>query len=381
MKIKYLILFAAIMCFACKEEFQLDSSNNQSLIVIEGFVSNEPGPYTINVSRSSQLDEPELNQITGCQVILKTDNGVEEVLTEIEPGKYVSDKDGIKGEVGHKYKLSVSTKENEIYETEFQEMKEPIEISSLYIDVDTIESNDNPDGLSGYQFLIDTKVASSTNSYLLWKLTESYEYVVDYKLYGIWNGSLYVVNQDTLFNFNDTYRCWNTQDIKNIFTANMANLSYPEISKKKLHFVGTDSKRLTIKYSVLVNQYSINEETYGFWKGVEDQMSEDNYLYSSQPHNIRSNITNINKPEEVVLGFFTVASVSKQRIYVDNEFSQFSYEKSFVITDPTVIYDPRRPIPRYFVKTEDGILGEVQRSAFDCRKDGGETTKPYFWTF
>jgi len=380
MKIKYTLLLATILIFGCKEEFELESSNNQSLIVIEGFISNDPGPYTIKVSTSSQLEEPSLHPITECIVSLIDDKGFEEILTEIEPGKYVSDKDGIQGQIGNKYKLSVIKKDNTTYETDFQKINEPVEISNIYADTASVEILDDSN-LKGYQFFIDTKVASSQETYLLWNLTESYEYTTDYKLYGIWDGTLHVVNQDTTFNFDDTYRCWNTEVIKNVFTAEMASLSYPELSGKKLHFVGTDSKRLTIKYNVLVNQYTINEQTHTFWKGIEDQMSDDNYLYSSQPYNVESNIINIDNPEEVVLGYFTVASVSKMRLYVDNQFSNFSYEKSYVITDPEVMYDPRRPTPRYFIRTEEGNLGEVQRSSFDCRKDGGKTTKPNFWIY
>jgi hypothetical protein len=380
MKIKYLILFAAIMCFGCKEEFQLDSSKNQSLMVIEGFLTTEKGPYTIKVSKSSQLDKPTLNPVSGCQVILKDDNGLEEVLTEIEPGTYMSDKDGIQGQVGNKYKLSVTTNENTIYETDFQEITEPVEIKAIHADTTSVDFQDIGK-IKGYQFFVNTKVASSQNSYLLWNLTESYEYVVDYKLHAIWDGTLHVVNQDTSSIFDDTYRCWNTRQVKSVFTADMASLTYPEIENKELHFVGTDTKKLTIKYSVLVNQYSINEETYQFWKKIEDQMNADNFLYSSQPFNINSNIKNINNPEEVVLGYFTVSSVSKMRIYVDNLFSNFSYEKSYVITDPDVMYDYKRPIPRFFVIAENGNMGEAPRNTFDCRKDGGELSKPDFWIY
>lgn len=379
MKIKYTILLLTIFYFGCKENISLDPSNNKSLVVIEGLITNDIGPYTIKISTTSNLDDPMIYPLKECQVTIIDNHGLEEILVETEPGTYISKIDGIKGIIGNKYKLSVVTKDNARYETEFHELIEPVEIKSIYADTTSFEVLNDPVKLEGYQFFVDTELASSFETYLLWKVTESYEYTVDYKLYAIWDGVTHVVNQDTILNLEDTYRCWTTEKRKELFTAEMASLTYPEISNKKLHFVSTNSRKLKIKYSSLISQFTIDEQSYRFWKGIEDQMSEEGVLYASQPYNIPSNIQNINNPEEVVLGYFTVASVSKKRLFIDNIISTFNYEKCYTITDPFIIYDPLRPIPRYFVINDDGDIGEIRFDCFDCTNNGGELNKPDYW--
>ncbi|MBI9054829.1 MAG: DUF4249 domain-containing protein [Bacteroidales bacterium] len=378
MKVRFLIVLI-LLFLGCKENIPLDPSNNKNLIVIEGFLSNEAGPYTIKVSTSSNLDDPKVYPVSECQVAISDNQGLEEILSETEPGVYKSSKDGIKGIIGNKYKLSVTTKNNVKYESNYHELIEPIGIKLIYADTTSIEVLNDPERLKGYEFFVNTELAPSLETYLLWNITESYEYTVDYKLYAVFDGITHVVNQDTNLNFDDTYRCWETERINKIFTAEMASLTYPEISNKKLHFVGTDSKKLMIKYSILVNQFTIDEDTYCFWKAIEDQISADNFLYTSQPSNIVSNIKNIDNPEDIVLGYFTVASISQKRLFVDNQFSSFNYEKCFTITDPLIIYSMLRPIPRYFVINDDGDIGEVKLSCFDCTNNGGELTKPDFW--
>jgi len=379
LKIKYTILLLVLFYFGCKENIPLDPTNNKGLVVIEGLITNDIGPYTIKVSTSSNLDDPKVYPLKECLITIIDNHGLEEVLIETEPGIYISRIDGIKGVIGNKYKLSVVTKDNVRYETDFHELLEPLEMKSIYADTTSFEVLNDPVKLEGYQFFVDTELASTFKTYLLWKVTETYEYTADYIIYAYFDGELKIANQDTIINYEDTYRCWSTEKRKEIFTAEMANLTYPQILNKKLHFVSTNSRKLKIKYSSLISQFTIDEQSYRFWKGIEDQMSEEGVLYASQPSNITSNIQNINNPEEVVLGYFTVASVSKKRLFIDNVISTFNYEKCYTITDLTVMFDMLRPIPRYFVILDGGDMGEVRLDCFDCTNNGGELNKPDYW--
>ena len=65
------ILLMFLMLFqACHEELVLESISNKKLIVVEGFITNNPGPYKVKISYSSQTDKPEYIPISDCIVTL-----------------------------------------------------------------------------------------------------------------------------------------------------------------------------------------------------------------------------------------------------------------------------------------------------------------------
>ena len=365
------------MSFACKEEFLLNVGNDQNHIVVDGFITNEPGPYSIKISRSTNVVKPVKIPFSNCEVTIYDYNGYSEVLIETEPGTYKTKEDGIKGTIGNKYRITIATSNNKKYETEFQEMLEPVGIDSLYVNLEYIELMDDQIDLPGYQFYVSTENTQKNSSYLLWHLTETYEYIADFTLYAMYtqNGMIYCNTDAGCPDLSPYYTCWKTEPVKNIFTAETASLNIPIIENKKLHFVGTNSRRLKVLYSVLVTQYTIENKAYMFWKTFEDQISEDNFLFPTQPINVASNITNINNPDETIFGYFTVASLNKKRIFVENPREVINYEKCYVMHDWTSL---TRPLPWYFIITNDG-MGLVENHCFDCRSFGGILEKPDFW--
>ncbi|NOQ24108.1 MAG: DUF4249 family protein [Bacteroidales bacterium] len=393
-KIKYVLIIVLIITLGCKDEFLLETDNYKPILVVDGLISNEKGPYIIKITQSTPVNEYGEIPFQGCKVTLFENSNKSEVLYENEPGIYVTSETGIHGVIGNEYRISIITPEGEEYNTEYQIIKEPVDIESIYAEEMVINKDGYPFGLPGYQFYTDTKTAPDQDNYFLWKMTESYQYNNDYELSRIYfgmeplwiNDSTWIPQEiinDTLFNIykNNLYTCWNTQDINYIYTGKTTNLAIPKITQQPLIFVGTDSKRLTNRYSILLNQYTIGKEAYYFWEGIQEQSSQENLLVSTQPYNIKGNIINANNPNELIFGFFTVASVNQKRIFVDNPRKPFYYPYCNVITDEQAMYDRflQRSPPFYYVKVSGTVEGMVDFNCIDCRKAGGTNIKPEFW--
>ena len=142
--------------------------------------------------------------------------------------------------------------------------------------------------------------------------------------------------------------------------------------------MSTETRRLQERYSLLVKQYSITQNAYSYWKNMEAQISEVNFLFSTQPYDIIGNIKNVNNDEEIVYGYFTVASVSEKRIFVNRPRAVFYYPEScginFKYQD---LID--RGYPVFVIKLEDERTGKVVEACIDCSLKGGEPYKPDFW--
>ncbi|MCD4834182.1 MAG: DUF4249 domain-containing protein [Bacteroidales bacterium] len=379
MKIRNIILILSLIVLGCKDEFLLDSKTYESLMVVDGLITNEEGPYMVKISRSLPVNHLEKIPYENCIVTLIENTGTTEILTEIEPGKYMTSESGIKGVIGNEYSISIYTPEGKEYHSAFQELKELVDLDSVYAESTKLIDIDYPFGLPGYQFYINTKTAPTQENYFLWSMTETFEYDIDHEL-------AYVETRfgDYLYNnprYDTLITCWRTQNVNYIFTGTTSKLSIPQIAHQPLHFVGTDTKKLTKGYSALIQQYTIGENAYNYWQGIEEQSSNENLLVSSQPYTIKGNIENINNDEEIVLGYFTVASVSQKRIFVEKSYDPFYYNACLIITDILAISDHKKkfPAPYFWVKVDDGAFGITDKHCIDCRNEGGNLEKPEFW--
>ena len=286
---------------------------------------------------------------------------------------------GMKGIIGNEYSISIFTPEGKEYHSDFQELIELVDLESVYAESIKLLHIDYPFGLPGYQFYVDTKTAPTQENYFLWSMTETFEYDADHELafvetrFGdrIYNSPRY----DTL------YTCWKTQKVNYIFTATTSKLSIPQITGQPIHFVSTESKKLTKRYSVLVQQYTIGENAYNYWQSIVEQSSNENFLVSSQPYTIKGNIENINNEEEIVLGYFTVASVSQKRIFVERLYDPFYYNTCIALTNPIAIGDFKKIVnpPYFWTEVEENTFGILHKYCIDCRTEGGSLEKPEFW--
>ncbi|MDX9695206.1 MAG: DUF4249 domain-containing protein [Bacteroidales bacterium] len=365
-------LFVILVVVGCKDEVMLQNKNNEPKLVVDGFITNESEPCIIDLSITNDINETKKIPCTGCIVTLFENTGISEILTEIAPGIYSGSEDGIRGTFGKSYKISIITTDEKEYFTEFQEMKEPVEIDSVYAELSSIDIKEYPYTLPGYQFYTTSKQAADKESYFLWKMIETYQYTAEYQPVEIVNSS------STVADYSKLYRCWKTEHVNYFFTGTMTNLAIPKIVHQPLHFVGTDTKRLQERYSVLLKQYSIGSKAYAFWKCVNEQFTTENILFSTQPYNVVGNVKNSNNNKEIVLGNFTVASVTQKRIFLDRPRVIHYYE-----TDCSINYNldvlRRLSSPVYIIKTTEDQLAAVNEGCINCTSKGGVPTKPEFW--
>lgn len=375
-----MLILSLCSLFGCKDRFLPNTIFDGPKLVVDGMIDNQPGPYTVTLSRSLQLGKTEFKPYEDCKVIIRDDAGNQERLTEKAPGLYKTRENGIQGVVGRSYQIHIETPDGVVYESDFQKMKASTPIDSIYTkkELDLSRTEDNPD-IPGYRFYVDTKRAPKENTYLLWQMEETYEYTSDYHLEAVFTmGQIhYSVNRTRL------YRCWKTRNVHAFYTAHTSNLADPVIKNQPLHFVGTDTKRLQVRYSLLLHQYAIGKEAYDYWNSLENQMSEEFYLYSSQPYQVEGNVARAGNPDKPALGYFTVGSVESKRIYVERPPFEFYYEVCQPVPDiSSLAYRRANDDSIYLTYSNfqgDLVLSIASKGCIDCRSEGGELNKPDFW--
>ena len=370
-------LFIISFLLACIEEYRPNIDKYLDLPVVEGMITNEPGPYIVKLSRSLSVYDMDYEPISGAIIKIYDNLDNEVSLKEIEDGVYSTNKYGIRGIVGRKYRISVIIGEIE-YQSEFEELKEPIGIDSVYAKVESrVIKGKN---ISGVQFYINTKSFDKINSYFLWKPIETYEYKAslapNFIHYGPHRGNIIEIIS------NPANTCWHTKKINNILIYTTELIKSDFVNSFALNYVDNKTKKLTERYSLLVNQYSISKANYEYWNNIKKQNIDNESFYSKQPFQIIGNLVNTDNSKEIILGYFMVAGVSKKRIFINRPQMIFDLTEKCEPTTDILREKLENTWTKYplYGSIIDGEYGTTLSSGcYDCREAGGTLEKPDFW--
>ena len=105
--IKYLLAATLILAVACKKVITLNLNNAAPQVVIEGNVTNQPGPYQVTITKSVAFYNSNVFPvISGAEVTITDSNlNIVDSLTENPAGTYSTSK--LVGTIGHTYILDV----------------------------------------------------------------------------------------------------------------------------------------------------------------------------------------------------------------------------------------------------------------------------------
>jgi hypothetical protein len=104
-------VFIVLILSGCQKVINVDLNNAAPRIVIEGIITDRPGPYSVTISESgSYFNQPDLPPVTGAEVIITDNMGVFDTLKEVTPGVYFTSK--TKGIPGRIYTLKVISGNN-----------------------------------------------------------------------------------------------------------------------------------------------------------------------------------------------------------------------------------------------------------------------------
>lgn len=355
----------------------VDKYENQ--LVVDGQITDAPGPYTIKLSRSGKVQSLSLwTPFSDCTVQVKDNMGNAYDFHEIQPGIYQSDSTAFRGIAGRSYQLSVSTGEGELVESALDELMPGLKIQSIDAE---LEHKDDPDlfyGRDGYQFYLNTETPASKDNYILWRLQTTYKFRTDYGIFSYIDKN----GQYQLMASGDSLRtCYKNADVLKILLLNTSDFAKPEIKHYPLYYEDNYTKALSIRYSLKVNQYTINESAFNYYNTIKKISESGGNLYTTQPFQVGNNLKNVTHSDKPVLGYFLVAGISEKRIFVNKPPIVFRYDMCHPGEPQRFIVEKmlNRPDlwPVYFAETEMGMY-YLDQECVNCLTNGTQA-KPSFW--
>lgn len=150
----------SILIASCTKEVDLALKGADAMIVIDGNITNEAGPYFIKISKTVNFSLPnQFPPVPGALVIVSDNSGVTDTLSETIAGTYETSK--LVGVPGRTYTMKVVV-EGKSYEA-ISTMPQPVNLDSLSFDLFT--SSGNTGGKEWLTLPEFSDPAGATNSY------------------------------------------------------------------------------------------------------------------------------------------------------------------------------------------------------------------------
>lgn len=305
-KFKIFILLILTLLNSCIVQFIPEVDEDKELLVVEGIITDQPETYTVKLSKSLPLGRKNVAKpLKGCIVKISDDLGNTFSFKESVPGTYLSDPAKFRGVIGRLYTLRISTNtsyNNLNYESFPMELKPVPVIDSLFYEKKTIrEKTENSQPIEAVQIYLNTHDPENNCKFYRWEYSETWEFRLPYD----------VTNRI----------CWLSNNSDKINIKNTSVYGQDRISRYPLTYIPNTTDRLRVKYSILVNQYSLNEDEFLYWEKLQNVSEQVGGLYDITPAAIPSNIWCIQDPTEKVLGYFSVSAKSSKRIFIKDYFS------------------------------------------------------------
>ena len=370
----YPILLLILLFSHCIQPYEPDTYSYENQLVIDGKITDDPGPYQIRLSYTSEIKNPVYRPVSNAIVEVRNTSGNTYRFENLGEGLFISN--AFRGKPGEGYQLKISLPGGKEYESNIQYIRSVPDIDSISYSIEEVPTSNEHYYLEGLQFYVTTHDPENDCQFFLWLLDETYLYHADFPIeYFVYRYNWIVPKDRKMY-----YTCYRSNQIARYFTYNASNLEKVKLTEMPLHFVSTETRQLTERYSLLVNQYSVNEEAYFYYNSLNNQQTEGDDLYSKQPFQIPGNVECISHPEEKTLGYFLVAGVSKKRIFVNNPGLVLRHATCNLQTEGYG-YALRGSMQDtiYLGTNIDGEIGVAPEACFDCRMRGGTLEKPDFW--
>jgi len=370
----FLITIALVFLASCKEKFVPDiSSPGTGYLVVEGNLTAGLGStdirisrtYPLNVTQSAQMERDALVSVEGS-------DGSNQPLPMTADGHYTSPQ--LLFAQGSTYKLRIKTTDGKEY---LSDAVSPLTTPAI----DSLGWKRDENGVG---FYVNAAGTNDNSRYYRWEFDETWE--IRSFFY-----SLYLYEKPRVrprnYPLEMVFNCWRYNASTSLYLGSTAALSSNTVHEKILHTIPPGDEKLSVRYSVLLRQYSLSREAYDFYELMRKNTELLGSVFDVQPSELRGNIHCINDNSAIAIGYVTAATVSSKRIFLDRPVSWPFNEgcESFTVVYDSIGYyfDGGGSIPidlAYDPVTGSpiGYLGSAPRCV-DCTKRGGNLQKPAYW--
>lgn len=380
--IPYILLISALF-IKCTEPYipELKDSDSGKTLMVEGYINADGNSEYIlgYIAPLSQEVDSTYTLVSNAQITIEEENGsVFKDFTYEGKSRYIIHHPALK--LNSKYRLRIKTGSRE-YLSDFVPVLVSPEIDSLRWKQDINE---------GVHFYVDTH---GDQAYYRWTYEEAWRFQVPNKSFFLFDGTR--VRERAPEEYYPHF-CYMSEKSSGIHLYTTEAQSENTVKDFNLHFIPNRSQKLGMRYSILVKQYALSKEAFGYWSLVKKNSEEIGDIFGTMPTELVGNIACISHPAEKVIGMIEAGKIAEKRIFLDYQdfvipwaYTYTYYGRCVLTTDFMVIKREANAFfaanPNYIPVDETGYnpgalthYSYSTEACLDCRYRGTEEP-PAFW--
>jgi len=305
-KIYSIILMLIAALVQCKEPFEFDTVNRPDLLVVSGYISDQPGPYPLFLGVTVGAERTYPTPVLNAVAYLTDGDGNTETYVETGNGNYQLVGSKIGGVQGGSYRLNISLKDGRTYQSTVEVMPtiskaiDDVKIGVIKVKVLGYEGTQ----VDRYQVnvTLNTTFQPPNHGYYRWAVNEVYSLFPTCVPGSISCPQIcYIYTPYSLYQLNVVDRSnYASSDIKGIQLLNHD----VDFSFSSRHYFN-------------VTQFGMNTSCFEYWRRVQQLVLRRGSIFDTPPATIRGNISNVADPNEIVLGYFEASTMQVTRRFID----------------------------------------------------------------
>ncbi len=342
---KSILTFLAFVALgACVDRISFDTGRLQDMpLVIDGYITDQPGPYSVQVSSSFDIDAKVSTRIAQDvkRMVISDNTGINEELIPQGNGLYKTST--IQGVAGRVYKLSIEMYNGRTYESIPDTLHHAGNMDSLFY-----ELNEHGNGLYatvagwGIDILAKASAGNAKTNAFLWTSKGTFrvdthpELVNTAKTKCYWqdNGQCsFIPPCSGLYNFGTTrlpiYQrvspctcctCWyDLYSSKLILSDNAFRTGSSSFPRMNVFRVPVSPLLLMYKMYIDVKMLSLSQQSYRFWKVIRNQQEAVGSIFQPITGKIATQFVQVSGSPAPVTGMFYAAGSKQLTIVITHD--------------------------------------------------------------
>ncbi len=322
-----------VLCSACVDRITIDTGTVSTYpVVIDGFISDQPGPYTIQVTKAYDIESKLSTKapVSLRKLTISDNAGTVEVMTEVSQGVYKTSAAGIKGTIGRAYKIRIELLDGRIYESIPDTLTLAGTVDKVYFD---FKSEVTTSGANQYGFdvLFNSTSGEKTNFHFLWKFTGTFQSTTNPELHDEpcgqsrcpkpppCSGYIYTAGALQYVRACACCTCWYNIFNDEPIVSDGQFVDGGVFRGVKASYVPITQWTFMYKVHAQVDQMSLSPRAYEFWKGVKAQKSATASLFQPVTGKIVSNFTQISGPTAPIEGLFYSTAITSNSVFITQQ--------------------------------------------------------------
>ncbi|MFM9840599.1 MAG: DUF4249 domain-containing protein [Cyclobacteriaceae bacterium] len=336
MKKPWVLFCVFIIHDSCIDRLGITVPNASLQLVVDGAITDAPGPYTVKLSRTRRLaDFAAPPTVLAKSVTIFDNEGNSEILTETTTDVFQTSPTGMRGAIGKEYFVRIEMHDGKVYESIPEKIRPPGTVDSIYYEFQTKVSEK---GIANYYFRIfmNSHGEPEGENYFLWKLTGTYRVLTSPDLHIIFesspgglviipdprpcSGAVFIKKTGEILYPNpcECCQCWADLVGEKPNVSDNYIVDNGKFNKVDMGIIPVEFWPFWDKTLVKAEQLSLSKSAFDYWRTVQDQKEGATSLFQPAIGKAISNIFSKDGNEEVQ-GFFYASAISKKTLFLTSK--------------------------------------------------------------